>query len=404
MTISSVDTAHRRLLILDDDDAVGQTIALIAESMGFAVRSFTSPIAFLSAVDEWHPTHIAIDLVMPEMDGVETMRLLAECGCQANIIITSGVGGKVLDSARRAAAAQGLRIVDVLSKPFSPATLRLLLSRQSIPIVAHASHTGHKSNPFEVTEQGLRNALAQRQFQLAYQPKISCASRALAGFEALVRWAPDPSTIIMPDRFIPMMESLGLIDALTEQVFEQALRWFVMNIPSPDITLSLNISAKSLIDVHVADRLFGLCDASGVNPARVILELTESSAMEDPVNSLALLTRLRMKGCHLSIDDFGTGFSSMVQLVRLPFSEIKVDKSFVAVCSTSSEARAVTKSTVELGKSLGLRVVAEGVEDLETLEYITSIGCDFAQGYFISKPLSAEAASDWTMLTQQSVT
>src|SRR5690606_7193943 len=133
----------------------------------------------------------------------------------------------------------------------------------------------------------------------------------------------------------------------------------------------------------------------GLTPEHLVLELTETSAMQDPVASLDMLTRLRMKGFQLSIDDFGTGYSSMVQLVRLPFSEIKLDKSFVMTARKSQESRTVIKSIVDLGKSLGLKSTAEGIEDDETLSYLREIGCDAAQGYLIARPLAAEQAIRW---------
>jgi EAL domain-containing protein (putative c-di-GMP-specific phosphodiesterase class I) len=149
------------------------------------------------------------------------------------------------------------------------------------------------------------------------------------------------------------------------------------------------------VDIHLADVLTSLCREYLVAPERVVLELTESSAMVDPILSLDLLTRLRVKGFQLSIDDFGTGYSSMVQLVRLPFSEIKVDRSFVMQAEQSQESRTVIKSIVDLGHSLGLVVTAEGVEDLSTLNYLNSLGCDLAQGYFIARPMAGEAARAW---------
>jgi EAL domain-containing protein (putative c-di-GMP-specific phosphodiesterase class I) len=230
---------------------------------------------------------------------------------------------------------------------------------------------------------------------LAYQPKIECRSGATAGFEALVRWKHPDRGIVMPDDFIPLAENAGLIDALTAQVFDQSLEWFSQSFPQSNPKLSLNISAKSLVDIQMADHLSALCHRFQIDTERIVLELTETSAMVDPILSLDLLTRLRMKGFQLSIDDFGTGFSSMVQLVRLPFSEIKVDKSFVMQAQNSSESRTVIKSIVELGHSLGLLVTAEGVEDLDTLNYLNTLGCDLAQGYFIARPMWGEAARNW---------
>ncbi len=397
--------AHR-LLVLDDDQAIGRTIGWIAESTGFSVRICTRPQAFFEAVDRWQPTHIAIDLVMPDMDGMEAMRLLAERRCTAHIIITSGVGGRVLDSARRTAIAQGLRRVDALAKPFLPADLRRLLN--STPAAAAVVTATPDAVPDDATPvpadlaidaESMRLALARRQFVLAYQPKVACATRRLVGFEALVRWAPAADVRVTPDRFIPVMESAGLIDGLTGQIFEQGLRWLSDHAGNTALGLSLNISARSLESEYLAESIAARCRQTGIDPGRLTLELTESSAMDDAVKAMELLTRLRMQGFQLSIDDFGTGFSSMVQLVRLPFSELKIDKSFVMNTAESSEARTVVKSVIDLGHSLGLHLVAEGVESEASFEFIRQLGCDYAQGYFIARPLSGEDAADWVART-----
>ena len=247
-----------------------------------------------------------------------------------------------------------------------------------------------------MTAPDLQIALDRHELVMAYQPKIECRSGATAGFEALVRWKHPDRGIVMPDDFIPVAEEAGLIDALTAQVFDQSLEWFSQSFPQSRFMMSLNISAKSLVDLQLADNLSDVCQRFQIGTERIVLELTETSAMVDPILSLDLLTRLRVKGFQLSIDDFGTGFSSMIQLVRLPFSEIKVDKSFVMQAQQSSEARTVIKSIVELGHSLGLLATAEGVEDLDTLNYLNTLGCDLAQGYFIARPMWGDAARSWT--------
>ena len=167
------------------------------------------------------------------------------------------------------------------------------------------------------------------------------------------------------------------------------------SLESSDLTMSINISARNLKDTRLADRLSDLCGRLGVDTGRVILELTETCAMEDPVASLALLTRFRMKHFHLSIDDFGTGYSSMIQLVRLPFSEMKVDKSFVINATQSLESRTVIKSIVDLGHSLGLTVTAEGVEDAGAVKFLEDIGCDLAQGYYLGRPMPGDRIASW---------
>ncbi|MFQ4137953.1 EAL domain-containing protein [Nodosilinea sp. PGN35] len=393
----------RRLLILDDDPMTGETIQRIAEFAGLEVRFTPDPGDFFTLLHDWRPTHIALDLVMPTMDGVQVMARLAKLSCRAKIIITSGVGSRVLDAAGRSAVEHGLDIAGVLAKPFSPIQLREMLLGQR-GSGALSAEPPKPVSPADITLADLQRGLDQREFVLAYQPKVLCTTGELAGVEALVRWAHPTHGLLPPGQFIPLAESCDLIDRLTDQVIDQALAWFGSlcagtaqppPVPCDRLMLSVNISARTLANVALFERVYQRCEAHRVDPARLIFELTETSAMDDPVASLDLLTRLRVIGFHLSIDDFGTGFSSMLQLVRLPFSEIKVDKSFVMTAMASSESRTVVKFIVDLGHSLGLRCTAEGVEDAETLAYLTAIGCDLAQGYHIARPLAGEDFRPW---------
>jgi EAL domain-containing protein (putative c-di-GMP-specific phosphodiesterase class I) len=403
------------MLILEDDLHVGRVVKLTCESGGLESRLLTDPALFFRAVDEWKPTHIVLDLVMPDMDGVQVLTQLASRHCTAKIIIISGMGVRVLEAAQRAGSERGLKISGVLSKPFTGAALRKLLDATHnllghgtpAPAVAGRRKGSTSSNP---TKTELRRALDNQEFKLVYQPKIECATGRLAGFEALARWVRPDGNTIMPDRFIPQLERRDLIDALTEAVLDQALPWFsgyLAAVPqghgaqsaaggsATNPTLSINFSAKTFTDDAFLDRVTARCLKLKIAPHRLIFELTERNSMDDPTESLSLMTRVRMKGFHLSIDDFGTGYSSLLQLVRLPFSEIKVDKSFVVSAHRSTESRTVVKSIVDLGRSLGLISAAEGVEDADTLEYLKEIGCDLAQGFFIARPMEGDAVHEW---------
>lgn len=406
-------TKITRLLILDDDPLTGQTIANIATMAGVEARYVDEPKTFFQQVRDWQPDFIALDLVMPRMDGVQVMVELARLGCHAEIIISSGVGGRVLDAAARSAAEHGLNIAGVLAKPFSPTRLRALLKRDSSAVSTAAAGPAAPDpatpEDTDISHQDLLSALENQQITLVYQPKINCRTGLLAGFEALARWTHPRHGPVAPDRFIPLAERYGLIDQLTESVMVQGLRW-LSHLPRQlddsadfnylrrrlrEITLSINISASSLNNIDLFERMDEYCQSMGIRPDRLIFELTESCAMEDPISSLDILTRLRMKGFHLSIDDFGTGYSSMLQLARLPFSEIKIDKSFVMTAAESKESRTVIKTIIDLGHGLGLYTSAEGIESDETLEYLRSIGCDLAQGYAIARPMPPDAVLAW---------
>jgi EAL domain-containing protein (putative c-di-GMP-specific phosphodiesterase class I)/DNA-binding NarL/FixJ family response regulator len=396
------------LLILDDDEAIGQTIGLIAESFGVASRHTTSHRQFFELLDQLQPSHIALDLVMPDMDGVQVLAHLAERQCRSQVIILSGMGGRVLAAAQRSAHEHGITIAGVIGKPFLPSALRDLLVDQPAPQVAAAvlpqdpKPSGAPAKA-QITLDELKQGLLRKQLCVYYQPKLHCASTTLAGFEALVRWRHPQRGLVPPDQFVPLAEAHGMIDDVTQQVLDESLGWFSAwtNRPSSDdspnrqATLSINMSAKTLRSAQFVDRIVDHCRQLHLEPARITFELTETSAMEDPTASLDLLTRMRMKGFQLSIDDFGTGYSSMLQLVRLPFTEIKIDKSFVMTASSSAESLAVIKSIVDLGHSLDMKSAAEGVEDRKTLDYLKSIGCDLAQGYLFARPMPAAALEDW---------
>jgi diguanylate cyclase (GGDEF)-like protein/hemerythrin-like metal-binding protein len=410
-----------RLLVLDDDPAIGTTVAMIGESAGFEAVSTADPAEFFRLIDDWRPSHIALDLVMPEMDGVQVMTRLAGMRCRAAIVITSGVGSRVLDAAGRSAVEHGLRIVGTLAKPFAPAVLRALLLDSKTDTHEETDTGLHDLVPRtgtdpEIGAADLVQALERQELFLVYQPQVDCRSGEITGFEALVRWRHPRLGMVMPDRFIPIAEHSGLIDEVTDRVVDLGFSWLAASFPrgrgktadggddgDREITLSINMSAASLSDRDFVEDVLEACTRHDVEPERVILELTETSAMRDPVATLDQLTRMRMKGFQLSIDDFGTGFSSMLQLARLPFSELKVDKSFVMTAMRSIEARAVVRSVVDLGTSFGLRTVAEGVEDAATLEYLKGLGCDIAQGYYIARPMTAEDLVNWVDLHEAAI-
>ncbi len=384
----------RRLLVLDDDASVGETVCAIADRTGIQARWATSAQEFFAQLALWEPQYIIIDLVMPDIDGVEMLRRLALVNCEATVIVASGLGTRVLEAAGRVAAENGLKIAGVLHKPFTSRSLRQLLAA-AVPGANHELHSQHPAAKPEITHGELEEALRHGRVVTYYQPKISCFDGSLTGFEALARWEDPEFGLISPDYFIPFAEASGQILPLTDYVVHTAVRWLADNFPVANISIAVNISARVLEDTGFSARLMDACLQYGIPPGRITLEITESSTVQNPVTALEVLTQFRIKGFQLSIDDFGTGYSSLSQLAGLPFSQMKIDKTFVLSARKSAESRKIATSIVRLAHALGLQVTGEGVEDEWSLRFLQDIGCDSAQGFLFAPALSPESAVAW---------
>jgi EAL domain-containing protein (putative c-di-GMP-specific phosphodiesterase class I)/FixJ family two-component response regulator len=380
-----------RLLILDDDSVIGHMISAIAERAGLQAKYYSSCDDFFHTLGHWSPTHVVIDLVMPQIDGIEVLSRLAEAHSQAGVIIMSGLGGRVLQSAERAAQARGLKVLGILTKPFSITLLRSLLVntpplRAAPEVVAQQDAILHADD--------MKRGLESGEFIVAYQPKWLLRDRRVLGFESLVRWAHPVHGMLAPDQFIPLAEASALIGALTNCVLESALGWLAQTPDSEDIFLEVNLSANS-VDAALPELITAACVRAQVSPHRLILEVTETSQLSDSIRAAEVMNRLRIKGFGLAIDDFGIGYSSISQLALLPFTELKIDRSFVAEMHSSEEMRSIVRSTIALAKDMKLTTVAEGVEREETVELLLQMGCDAVQGYAIARPMLADEARMW---------
>jgi EAL domain-containing protein (putative c-di-GMP-specific phosphodiesterase class I) len=366
-----------RLLVIDDDLAVARIIKISAESAGFEVSITKNPKAFAEKARVWNPTVLMLDLGMPGTDGVQILRGLAADGCAGHVILMSVADRKVMESATRLGRARGLKISGVLPKPVQLEALRKCWAQFQ---VAKALLTAD-----------LAGAIATDQLFLDYQLKLDCRAGRMTGVEALVRWRHPTLGVISPDQFIPLAEETDLIHKLTDWVVvaaaKQMAAWHMHN---PALEIAVNISAKDVQDLSLPDRLHEHCKDAGVDCASMTLELTETGAMREALHMMDVLTRLRLKGFKLSIDDFGTGFSSLVQLQNMPFSEVKIDRSFVMQMMDDAGCKAIVEIVIDLARKLGLHSVAEGVEDEATLHSLMTLGCDAAQGYHLSRPLAAE--------------
>ena len=284
-------------------------------------------------------------------------------------------------------------------------TTRLLLKADVAMYAAKRANVGYRIYTPEIEalavkgaelQHELRFAIEHDQLQLHYQPKISHHTGSIMGVEALVRWNHPQRGLVPPDDFIPLAEATGLIQPLTLWVLKTALqqseKWHEQG---HKFSVSINLSTRNLLDIELPEHVANLLATYRVKPEWLVFEITESAVMAEPARALDTLTKLNKMGIQLSLDDFGTGYSSLAYLKKLPVSEIKIDKSFVKDMELDSSDTVIVRSTIALGHNLGMKVVAEGVENIEIWELLTALGCDASQGYFMSHPLSVEALDAW---------
>jgi EAL domain-containing protein (putative c-di-GMP-specific phosphodiesterase class I) len=242
----------------------------------------------------------------------------------------------------------------------------------------------------------LRHALDADELVLHYQPKLSLATGVADELEALVRWAHPTFGLLGPDRFIPLAEQTELIDRLTAWVLRRALRdLHRLDAVAPDLAVAVNVSTRNLSQTKFAAAVVQAAQEVGVPTGRIIVEMTETAILLDPRRAAAVLAELAAAGVRVSLDDFGSGQTSLGHLSSLPLHELKVDRSFVTDMLDSPAHAAIVRSIVDLGHNLGLRVVAEGVETQAVREGLLAMGCDMAQGYVLSRPMDLDATEQW---------
>lgn len=381
------------VLVIDDEQDVLDIVAEAARGLGLLCTTTTDASTFLERFNS-NTGLILLDLIMPEMDGIELLRLLAQRGCAANVVLMSGVGKRVMETAAELARVLGLSIAGHLEKPFRIRDLEDLLSRFT---VLQTDQVTRLPKEFFISDGEIRQAVMRNQFVLHYQPQVEIATGNFVGIEALVRWQHPVHGLVPPDSFIPRIELLQLADALTGIVLSRALNELPLFAgPGGCLPLlSVNLAVQSLRNLLLPDQIVEIAHERNIPPSCLMLEITESGLIQELSSALDVLTRLRMKQINLSIDDFGTGYSMMQQLRNVPATELKIDKSFVQKMDDSESDRVMVLKTIEIGHALDMRVVAEGVETLGQLRRLSQYRCDVAQGYLFSKPLPAEVLATW---------
>jgi EAL domain-containing protein (putative c-di-GMP-specific phosphodiesterase class I) len=373
-----------RALILDDDPALCRLFARLAEEAGFTPCTILTKAQFAAEFSMGVPELIMLDLHLGDDDGVEVLHFLSDAGYGGPIILVSGADPRVLRSSGRLGGEMHLNIAAIVSKPARAAELRTVLD---------AAYAAIKPLGLE----RLLSGVANDELFLEFQPIIQASSRLPVALEALVRWAHPTLGRISPDRFIPVVERDG-------ECMAKLTDWIVLNAAQASAALeaagfslpiAINVSTVTIRDLEFPERLQKITRSVHVDPSRLSVEVTETAAFGDPVRTNEVLTRLRLKGIELAIDDFGTGHSSLSALKHLPFSVLKIDRSFVSDLTTSPDSYAIAKSVADLARNMGLATVAEGVETEETARILTEFGVDNMQGYLFSRPLPLAQAIVW---------
>ncbi|MDO8466400.1 MAG: EAL domain-containing response regulator [Gallionella sp.] len=389
------DKFGMKILVLDDDPFTLKLIARMLANLGYkSVTLCDNGHAALEQVDsrENRPDMILLDLNMPEMDGIEFVHHLVERRYAGSLILFSGEDEHMLQAAEKLVQTHKIKVPGSLQKPVTPEKLAALLEKWTPSPQDGAAEAVKIRGADE-----LRAAIANGELVNYYQPKVEPATGWVMGVETLVRWRHPTDGMVFPCEFIGMAESHGLIDELTRVVLTgalaQAKAWQETGL---SLQLAVNVSIDNLASPDFADFVAGLAAGAGVPPQKVVLEVSESRIpMDDLRAPLETLTRLRMKRFRLSIDEFGTGHSSLTQLRGIPFDELKIDQSFVHGAWSNKTVQAKYEASLAIARQLDMEVVAVGVEDESDWDNLRRTGCDLAQGYFIAKPMPAADLPGW---------
>lgn len=389
----SPPAAARSILVVDDSAVQRQHAVRLCLELGASevheARHGREALEVLNTLDAL-PNLIIVDLEMPEMDGIELIETLQQRGLRIPIVLLSGHGDALLDSVQ----SMETSVVRGLSKPLERNDLQDILREvlaPSAPVVER-----RRAPRMPIDPRMLEEALRTGGIVPHFQPKVDTRTGLLRGVEALARWQHPVLGMVPPDEFVPMAERAGLIHGLTrtmvEQSFAQCAAWQSRGMR---LTLAINMSPQLLANPDIVAELCEQQARHGLPPSQVMLEVTEGSMVETSSAAHAALVRLRLRGFGLSIDDYGTGFSSMQQLSRIPFTELKIDRSFVHGAHRRKSLRVILESALELARRLNLSTVAEGVEHMEDWRLLQDFGCTTAQGWLIAKAMPAQDLPAW---------
>lgn len=400
--MSKVKFSQLKVMIMDDEPFIRNLTKRIVNSIGITniieAGSGTEALHLLDKKNDL-PQIILCDLDMPGMDGIEFLRHLAMRELTLGVILISHAHKRIIKTVEDLAVSHNLYFLGSIEKPIKSVQLQSLLASFDDERTARAASDSIKT----LTEEELLHGLHNDLLTVVFQPKVNIKTNKVTSVEALARWNHPEHGQLGPINFIPLAEEKGHMDELTDIVYTKSMayggEWLAAGL---NLGISVNFSVDSFNRLDLPEYIVSKAKTEGMDPHYVTLEVTESRVMGDLKMPLEILTRLRLKGIGLSIDDFGTGYSSLEQIKRIPFTELKIDRAFVTGAAEDPFAQAIMESSIALGKKLDLCIVAEGVENQADWDLVKQLGCDIAQGYFISKPLAGEAIPNFIIQWENS--
>jgi len=380
-----------KILVLEDHPFQSNFLIKMLHSINYLdiVKAMTGQQA-LDAINQQVFDIIICDLNLPDIDGMAVLRHLANKQFSGGIILSSAQKPAIINTVTHMVKAQGLNLLGAIKKPMTSIELKKMLESYNCSLKTM------KNIDFSPTLLDIGHGLQQGQFINYYQPKVCFIDGTMKGVEVLVRWAHPIHGILSPVYFIDLIENSSLANdlllAVTTMAIKDYCQWSEYKWQG---TLSINVSEVNLNNDDICNQLFELTKMSQISSNKIIFELTERVAIQNMEKVLEVMARLSMRGFGLSIDDFGTGFSSLQQLEAFPFTELKLDRSFVNTCLSNQTSNAIIDFSIYLARRLKLDLVFEGIEDKETWEYLKKFEYGTCQGYFSARPMPAEQLMDW---------
>lgn len=398
MATPASSAAIGSLLVVDDNIVQRMQVVALCRELGvemiYEAGSGAEALELLALL-VLPPDVLVIDLEMPVMDGVELIEQLKERGLSIPLIVASTREVVLINAVETMARNLGIPVVAGIRKPLQRESLAAAFEAWNDQLAEPGVATDRVPQE-PVTRHDLAEAIESGAIAVHYQPKVDMAKGLVCGVEALARWKHPTLGQIRPDRFVALAEREGLIHALTMAVLRQAFgvaaRW---KASGRRLSLAVNLSPRLLEEPALVRELATLLERHGLEADQIVLEITESSVVDCMGVALGVLARLRLKGFGLSIDDYGTGFSSMQQLARIPFTELKVDRAFVHGAHQRTNLRVILQSALDMARQLGLVTVAEGIETLSDWQLVRDYGCGVGQGFLVAPAMPAEDLPDW---------